>query len=88
VRNTTLTALQALALLNDPFVVRQARHFAERLRQARPDLDGQVELAYRLAFARPPTREERAAVAGHARRHGLAAACRVLLNANEFVFVD
>ncbi len=30
-RNTTLTSLQALALLNNPLVVRQAEHFAERL---------------------------------------------------------
>jgi hypothetical protein len=88
VRNTTLTALQALALLNDPFMVHQAGHFAERLRRTTPSPEGQVELAYRLAFGRPPTAEERAAVLAHARRHGLADACRVLFNANEFVFVD
>ena len=34
-RNTTLTSIQALALLNNPFVVRQAEHFAERLRGRR-----------------------------------------------------
>ena len=33
VRNTTLTALQALALLNDPFMLKQAECFAERLRE-------------------------------------------------------
>jgi hypothetical protein len=47
-----------------------------------------VEAAYRLAFGRAPTRAERAAVAAYARRHGLANACRLLFNANEFVFVD
>ncbi len=88
VRNTTLTALQALALLNNPFVVRQARHFAERLEATSTDVEAQVEQAYRLAFGRPPSAAEREAVAAHARRYGLAAACRVLLNANEFVFVD
>jgi hypothetical protein len=87
VRNTTLTALQALALLNNPFVVRQARHFAERV-ERQGDVEKQVEEAYRLTFARPPTRTERDAVTAHARQHGLAAACRVLFNANEFVFVD
>jgi hypothetical protein len=88
VRNTTLTAMQALALLNNPFVVRQARHFAERLERHASDAEAQVEYAYRLAFGRPATRAECDAVAAHARRHGLPAACRVLLNANEFVFVD
>jgi hypothetical protein len=29
-----------------------------------------------------------AAVADHARKHGLPAACRLLFNLNEFVFVD
>jgi hypothetical protein len=88
VRNTTLTALQALALRNNPFMVRQARHFAERLSCMSTDVSEQVEHAYRLALGRRPTAEERAAVAAFARKHGLAQACRVLLNANELAFVD
>jgi hypothetical protein len=88
VRNTTLTALQALALLNDPFMARQAEYFAERLRGRTDDLGRQVEEAYRLALGRRPSGEERAAVAGYARKHGLANACRMLFNLNEFVFVD
>jgi hypothetical protein len=88
VRNTTLTALQALALLNNPFMVRQSEFFARRLEAASPDRGRQVELAYRLALGRPPSAEERDAVAAYARRHGLANACRVLFNANEFLFVD
>ncbi len=88
VRNTTLTALQALALLNDPFVVRQAEYFAERLRRTGPDTGKQVEAAYRLAFGRPPTGEEKRALAGYAQKHGLANACRLLFNANEFLFID
>lgn len=88
VRNSTLTALQALALMNNPFMVRQAGHFADRLKAKASDLGTQVDEAYRIAFGRPASAEEREAVAAHARKHGLAAACRVLLNANEFVFVD
>jgi hypothetical protein len=88
VRNTTLTALQALALLNDPFMLKQAEYFAERLEKTGGDPDRQVEAAYRLAFGRPPTAEEREALAAYAKKHGLAKACRVLFNANEFVFVD
>src|SRR5262249_51613961 len=61
VRNTTLTALQALALLNDPFMVRQAEHFAERLKKISDDPDKQIDAAYRLALGRLPKAEERAA---------------------------
>src|SRR5207249_6861759 len=36
VRNTSVTALQALTLWNDRFIVRQAEHFADRLRKISP----------------------------------------------------
>jgi mono/diheme cytochrome c family protein len=88
VRSTTITALQALALLNDPFMIRQAACFADRLRRASADPGGQVEAAYRLALGRPPTAAEREALAGYAERHGLTNACLLLFNANEFVFID
>jgi hypothetical protein len=92
VRNTTLTALQALALLNNPFMVRQSQEFAARVEaepHTRPDsLAAQVERAWRLALGRKGSAEELAVVVAYARKHGLAGACRVLLNANEFVFVD
>jgi Protein of unknown function (DUF1553)/Protein of unknown function (DUF1549)/Planctomycete cytochrome C/F5/8 type C domain len=88
VRNTTLTALQALALLNDPFMLKQADCLAERLQKISGDPAMQVEAAYRLTFGRPPTADERNALVEYAKKHGLAKACRVLFNANEFVFVD
>jgi hypothetical protein len=87
-RNATLTALQALALLNDPFMVRRAERFAERLQKMSGDPDKQIDLAFRLALGRPAADEERAAVVAYARSRGLAAACRLLFNLNEFVFVD
>src|SRR5262249_590189 len=88
VRNTTLTALQALVLLNDPFMVRQAEFFAERLRLVSGDPSRQLDLAYRLAFGRLPRVDEKTALIGHAKKSGLANACRVLFNANEFHFID
>jgi hypothetical protein len=88
VRNTTLTALQALALLNDPFMVKQAEFFAERLRRVSADPGRQVEAAYVLAFGRPPRPGEKEPLVGYARKHGLANTCRLLFNANEFVFID
>ncbi len=88
VRNTTLTALQALALLNDPFMVRQAEYFAARVRKVSDDPGRQIAAACRLALGREPRPEEREALTAYAARHGLAAACRVLFNTNEFVFID
>jgi hypothetical protein len=88
VRASTITALQALALLNDEFVVSQSQCFARRLETLGDNLGARVEAAYTLALGRPPRAVERDALAAFARRYGLAQACRVLLNTNEFMFVD
>ncbi len=87
-RNETLTALQALALLNDRFMVRMAEHFAERASRMGDTPEARVSAAWRLALGRPPTDDERALLADYARKHGLANACRMILNTNEFCFVD
>ena len=87
-RNATLTAVQALALMNDRLMLQEARHLAERLESYSADPSEQVERAYLLAFGRTPTAEESEAVQAHAARHGLPAAARLLLNSNEFLFID
>ena len=79
-RIETLSPLQALALFNNGFMLTMAKHLAARA--------GSVEGAFRLAVAREPTADERAALEAYAKDHGLANACRVILNLNEFVFVD
>jgi hypothetical protein len=88
VRNVTTTALQALATLNDAFVLRQCEHFAERLQREYKTLDEQIVRAFQLTLSRPPAERERQQLATHAQKHGLASACRVLFNSNEFMFVD
>ena len=87
-RNSTLTAIQALALLNDPFIVRQAEHLAERLCRLRSGLGGQIGQAYLLALGRKPRAEERRTLVSYAEKHGLENVCRLILNSNEFMFVD
>ena len=47
-----------------------------------------ITAAYRLALARDPSTKERDALVNYAKEYGLANACRVILNLNEFVFVD
>jgi mono/diheme cytochrome c family protein len=87
-RRTTTTPQQALALMNDSFVLRQAERFANRVRRAAgADVPAQVGLAYRLAFGRPPSGQERAATTSLVAEHGLESACWVLLNASEFLYV-
>ena len=87
-RNTTLTALQALAMLNDHFMTSQSKHFAERVERMSDKLAGQIDAAYRLALARPAEPEEIELFSEYATRHGLVNACRLILNSNEFLFVD
>jgi hypothetical protein len=88
-RIASITALQALNLLNDPFVHARAAAFAERVRRVAGMEPGtQATYAFRLAFGREPEAAERAAAAGLIDAHGLARLCHALFNANEFVFVD
>jgi hypothetical protein len=88
-RNRSTTPLQALNLLNSPFVLQQADFFAERLRrEAGDDAAAQVRRGFQLAFQREPTAEEEKGALTLAREHGLAALCRALLNANEFLYVE
>src|SRR5262245_22278463 len=88
VRAASVTALQALALLNDRFTVRYAEHFAARLEREAQGPEDRIRRAYELALGRPATDAEAKRLADYATRHGLANACRVLFNCNEFLFVE
>jgi hypothetical protein len=87
-RNTTLTALQALAMLNDPLMLKQVESFAQRLRDLKTDLTGQIQQAYLLTVARAPTQQELALLVAYTQKYGLENFCRLLFNSNEFMFVD
>ncbi len=87
-RNETLTPQQALAMLNNKLAVTMAKHFAERVEKFGTTDAERMTTAVRLALGRDPTAKERDALAVYAKEHGLANACRVVLNLNEFVFVD
>ena len=57
-RNTTLTALQALALLNNRSWCGRRSILPSGRKALRSDTAGQIEAAYRLALGRQPTPEE------------------------------
>ncbi|MEW4528205.1 PSD1 and planctomycete cytochrome C domain-containing protein [Maioricimonas sp. JC845] len=88
VRDETLTGLQALAMMNSPLVVGEARHFAERVARLASDTPSQLNMAFQLALGRLPSPEERELLQPYAGRHGIANVCRMLLNTNEFLFID
>ncbi len=98
VRFATTQPTQALGMLNGSFLDRQAKALADRLRrEAGADPAGQVEHGLRLATSRKPTEAEVRRgvdlIAG-ARRDGVAAEdalemfCLVVLNLDEFIYLD
>mgnify|MGYP001242511363 CR=1 FL=1 len=87
-RSRSTTPLQALSLLNSPFVLQQAGLLARRLRhEAGADTRAQVARACQLALGREPNREELADANRLVAEHSLEAFCRALFNANEFLFL-
>ncbi len=87
-RNETINALSALTLMNNKFMVRMSQHFADRVSADADDTQARVKRAFRLALGREPNAEELEQLTAYADQFGLANACRVILNLNEFVFVD
>lgn len=87
-RNETLNPLQALALRNNKLIIAMSKHFAARVAGIANDPEQQIAAAFRFALSRSPDVEESKALSTFAREHGLANACRVILNLNEFAFVD
>ena len=88
-RNSSTTPLQALNLLNAPFLVEQAKFLADRATSdAGKDPEVQVRRVFALAFQRPPSTKELEGALQLVKEHGLPALCRAVLNANEFLMVD
>lgn len=87
-RNESLSPLQALAMMNNGLTVAMARHFAARIAKEASGLEAQAKRAFALALSREPRPDELGPLIDYARREGLENACRVILNLNEFSFVD
>jgi hypothetical protein len=87
-RNETLTALQALSLLNNKFSIAMARHFASRLEKEAVDMAEQVKRGHFLVTGRIPTKEEENLLMEYTSRHGLQNLCRALFNLSEFTYLD
>jgi hypothetical protein len=88
-RSTTVVAPQALLFLNNPHVRGYAAGFAKRLKPAAErGLPEAVDLAYRTAFARPPSEAETAAGVAFLKERSLEEYALALMSLNEFVYID
>jgi hypothetical protein len=87
-RDETLTSLQALALLNNGFILEMAGKFATRLQQEEAPLPDQVDRAMALVAQRSLERAERDVLVAYAESHGIVNLCRFLFNLSEFIYLD
>ena len=87
-RVSTTTPLQSLSLLNNPFMLDQARLLAERsLREAGEDPRARIERIWRLAFGRAPDSREAAEASAFVVDQGWRLFSLAILNANELIYV-
>ena len=87
-RNISTVPTQALTLLNNPAILKQAKLFADRVRRLAPDgKAAQLNLAYEIALSRPPTDDERAAGLAFLEKNSIEDLADVILNLNEFVYL-
>src|SRR5262249_45387068 len=92
-RLKSTTPLQALYLMNDPFLHGLTRQFAARLLAECRDESARIDRAFQLLFARPPSDEERAIVGAYLARlpdaqQAWESVTRALWLSNEFVYVE
>lgn len=99
-REASNTANQALYMMNNPFVLQQSGAFANRIADLSSRPGQQIELAFLLAYGRPPTSDEMSVTLKFARSFAsstnfrsarsntLQAICQGLFASAEFRFID
>ncbi|MEO0415229.1 MAG: DUF1553 domain-containing protein, partial [Verrucomicrobiota bacterium] len=79
-RDETTTALQALSLMNNPFIEAMSAKLASRTSSS--------EGMLRVALGRSPSEQERDVLNHYLEAHGAPALARLIFNLNEFTYVD
>lgn len=99
-RLESTTPIQALFVLNDPFVHDSATRFGARILQAKPQNSERITLAHQWAYGRMPTANQLAACEDYLKRmieklggkdaeqKAWTSLARVLLSSNEFIYID
>jgi hypothetical protein len=87
-RNVSTVPTQALTMLNNPSVLRQAQLLADRIENGAPgDLVKQIDLAYEYTLSRPATELERSIALKTVKEQSLVAFTHVLFNLSEFLYL-
>jgi hypothetical protein len=87
-RNVSTVPTQALTLLNNPFVLKEASLLAQRiLMQAPDDVAKQIDLGYQFALGRPATDLEKSLAMSTVKSKTLVDFTHVLLNLSEFLYM-
>jgi hypothetical protein len=88
-RDVSTVAPQALALMNSDFSGNQSTKFAARVLKAAGEQPGaQVDTAWRIAFGRPPSDQERTLSLDYLQRNSLPRLCLLIFNMSEFIYAD
>src|SRR5439155_11433502 len=95
-RETTNVPVQALYLMNSPFVANRAKALAKRLTSETADDQDRIRRAFWLCYSRPPTADELAtattflqqAARAVNQQTALAALCQGVIAAAEFRNLD
>ena len=86
-RSSTTTPLQALSMMNGNLIQEESHHLATRITAAAGDSrDAQIAKAFEHVLNRKPSSDEIARFRSFSGQ--LEAVCRVLLNSNEFLYLD
>ena len=101
-RDVTTVPTQALAMLNNEFVHARSTSLAKRIAERHTTTDQQIAAIWNAVLTRSPTDAERNLARQHlksqsqnfnatttlATHHALTSLCHVLLNCNEFLYID
>ena len=86
-RPVSTTPLQALNLMNSPFVVQQSALIAERAEREAGQGAEAVKRCFELLLGRAPQATELRASLAVSQKRGLKFVARALINSNEFAFI-
>ncbi|MFK7778088.1 MAG: DUF1553 domain-containing protein [Gimesia sp.] len=87
-RGFSASPLQSLVLFNNRFVLHHAQKMAKRARTAESKIPDQIKQIVLWTWLREPTPDELKSMNHLAQEHGLETVCRMVLNTNEFLFVE
>ena len=87
-RSRSTTPVQALGLFNSEFVNNQAKILGQDIKAEYKNHRDQINAAVLRTLGRPATKDELKILERVAKSNGIGSVCRILLNTNEFTFIN